>query len=544
MLIETSEEVDIYKRVDELRLKAVQAYNINPEKCHVGHLMLQGMYNNPEGINQIDAATDKTETNLSVAIRSSRLANAMSKCGLQTGDTVVLMGPNHLDLGIAFYACHYNGYSMCGIDTSVDSGDLAILCTYIKPRMVICQKSCEEKVKNALVENNLNGHIVVFDDPNNDIECFTQEHNGTERDFRPAEFNHSEINAWLMLTSGTTGIPKVATIPFDRLLNGICCWWAPFPAPFQTVMAMATLQWMSSLFYFASGPIRGYTRVQSSVPLKPELLIALINKYRPNVTAWTSFLLSQFITGAKNVWDLSCFKYIAIGGSAIDKPLLDKFRKQCNAFLYLVYGMTELLVPVFDFDSETPFGSTGTPKKKYQFKIIDEEGYVLDKPYQSGELWIKGDAFFTGYMNNPEETRETLTEDGWFKTGDIFYRDDRDYYYFVERKRLIIKHFGFMISPLQIEETIKRHPGIQEACVVSIPDYACGELPIAAIMKEDGHQVDSQEIFELLKDSLPEIKQLTGGLFFVDSMPETPSGKIHRAKIKDMALTTPKIFPI
>ncbi|KOB52053.1 Uncharacterized protein OBRU01_26602 [Operophtera brumata] len=116
------DKIYIRQHVTALKLKAAQNYNISPEKCHIGHVILQGLLDRPFALNQIDAATDERETNISVAKRSSRLASAMHKCGLRAGDTVVLMGYNHLDLAIPFYACHFNGYSMCAIDTTVTPG--------------------------------------------------------------------------------------------------------------------------------------------------------------------------------------------------------------------------------------------------------------------------------------------------------------------------------------------------------------------------------------------------------------------------------------
>ncbi|KAG6448550.1 hypothetical protein O3G_MSEX005564 [Manduca sexta] len=535
---------DINKRATFLKLKAAQRLNIAPEKCHIGHILLQGMLEDPNSLNQIDGATDARETNISVAMRSCRLASAMVNSGMEPGDPVIITGRNHLDLAIPFYACHFNGYPLCGIDPMITAADMNALFPYIKPKMIFCEQENVQKVKDALASIRCKAQIVVFDDSTCDLEYYIKEKNGTERNYRPAEFDHSKITAWLMLTSGTTGQPKVAIIPFDTLLNGVCCWWTPFTDVFETTLVMANLQWMSALMFFVTGSVLGYTRLQTSVPLTPQILVMLINKYRPNVTAWTPYLLGQFLVAAENVCDLSSFRYIAIGGSAIEKPLYERFSKKCGAFLYLVYGMTELLVPVFDFDENTPFGSTGIPSTKYQFKLIDNDNQIVDQPLKTGELWIKGDAFFKGYLNNAEETKTILTDDGWFKTGDMFYRDEQNLYYFVERKRLLIKHFGFLIAPLQLEEVIKRHPGVLEACVVGVPDPECMELPIAAILKKNGMKVDPQEIFDLLKKELPDLKQLRGGLFFVDSFPVTPSGKVHRAKVKEMALITPRIMPV
>ncbi|KAJ8732661.1 hypothetical protein PYW07_015260 [Mythimna separata] len=522
-------------RVERFRKSAAERYALKEKDVHIGHLILEGMLDAPDMICQIDFTTEQEETNKSVADRARSLASAMVNAGLKPGDPAIIMSNNNLDICIPYFACHFGGYPMCAIDPSCGPNDLIRLFPYIFPKIVFCQKACEDKIKEAFKANNLEGTIVILDDKESNLEAFVKKYNGTQVNYRPALFDQSKTTAWLMLTSGTTGLPKVAIIPFDTLLNGVQNWWSPFPESCDVIMAMATLQWVSSLLYFISGPLKGSTRVQSSGPLTPMKIVEIINKYKPNTTAFTPFLLGHFLNVAEKTCDLSCFKHILIGGSAMEKPLLDRFRKICDAFLYLAYGMTELLAPIFDFNDETPFGSTGKPQSQYEFKLIDDEGKPLEGPHKTGELWVKGNAFFTGYLNNPEETKTMLTDDGWFKTGDLFYKDEQDYYYFVERKRLLIKHFGFLISPLQIEAIIKRHPSVVDACVVCVPNAGCQEMPIIALQRRNGDKIDVKEIYDLIRKNM-EGKQVSGGLFFVDSLPVTPSGKIHRIKVKEMAL--------
>ncbi|KAI5644076.1 AMP-binding enzyme domain-containing protein [Phthorimaea operculella] len=536
-------QIFIRDRVAELRTKAADRYHITEDECHIGHIVLESMLERPDDVHQIDGATGKSETNISVANRSRRLASAMTKSGLKVGDHVVIIGNNHLNLCIPYFACHYNGYSMCAVDPMITLPDLTSLFHYINPKMVFCPHSKQEDVYQALDKNKKKACVHPFGEDPQDLEKFIKEHNGTKVVFKPTILDQKKTTCWLMMTSGTTGLPKVAIIPYETLLNGLCAWWSQFTEHWEVTLAMATIQWMSSLIFFVSAPLMKNIRLQSSANMTPQLLVGLINKYKPGATAWTPYLLGQFLQAAKDVVDLSSFKYIAIGGSAIEKDLYDSFSEKCSAYLYLVYGMTELLVPVFEFNKNTPFGSVGKPYPHFEYKIIGDRGQLLDKPNETGELWIKGDAFFKGYYNNPQETEKLLTSDGWLKTGDIFYRTEDDYYYFVERKRLLIKYTGFWISPLQLEEVINRHPDVNTSCVVGIPDRQTTETPVAAVVKKAGSSVTAQDIFDLIKKEMPEIKQVHGGLFFVDKLPETPSGKLHRAKIKDLALVAEKTYP-
>ncbi|XP_049866238.1 luciferin 4-monooxygenase-like [Pectinophora gossypiella] len=550
---------EITQRLSKLRIKAAYRYNITPEKCHIGHLVLEGMLEQPTVVCQIDAATNAQESNLSVATRSMRLASAMRKFGLSPGDPVVISGPNHLDLTIPFYSCHLMGYSSCTIDPSVILSDLKYLFTIIKPKLIVCQKDCVDKYREALEVNSLQSRIITFDDKSNDMETFIREYNGTEFRFEPAtDFNPSKTIAWMMLTSGTTGLPKVALIPYDTLLNGIQEWWLLSGSDvIAMTMVLTSTQWVSSLIFFISTAIRPYTRLQCSQPVTPQLMVHMINTYKPHATGWTPYIMWRFIQAGSKVVDLSCFKHILVSGAPVEKHIIEQFQKVCNARLHLCYGMTELLVVIFKYDMDTtPFGSAGKTMSQYKYRLIDDQGDDVTEPNKSGELWVKGDAFFQGYLNNKEETKTMLTDDGWLKTGDIFYRDENDYYYFVERKRLLIRYLTYwvdnifyyiiliqsVVSPLQLEQVIKQHPCVSDACVVGLPNPQTIEYPVAAILKKNGNTVDPQAIFDLVKRELPEVKHLHGGLFFVEGFPMTPSGKVHRTKIKEMAQAAERVF--
>ncbi|KAJ2946917.1 hypothetical protein O0L34_g16258 [Tuta absoluta] len=539
----------MYEPVEEvagrLQKQAAARHGIKPEQCHVGHYILEGLLDKPMLINQIDAATDTQESNISVALRSMRVASAMHNYGLVPGDRVAIIARGQLDMAIPFYACHFMGYTICTMDPDLEVGDMKRLYAKIEPKITFTIEYSASKNEEALKANNLEAKVVVFYDKGNDLEAFIQMYKGTEINFSPAVgFNTAETTAWLMLTSGTTGTPKAAIIPYDHVLNAAIVWWEGH-FDIKSNMILTSLQWLTSLVYTMSAPIKQFTKIQSSERIGPELLIRMINKYKPEATAWTPFLLARFVLGPRNICDLSCLKHILVGGGNVEKQIVDEFKKICPARLYLAYGMTEIVIPIFQVQlANTPFKSSGKAfLERYQYRLIDENGKDVTEPNKNGELWVKGYGFFTGYLKDEEEQKKILNEDGWVMTGDIFCRDENHFYFFVERKKLLIRYMGTFVSPLEIEEVIKRHPGVAEACVVSIPNPTTMELSCAVIMKKNGTNIDPNEIFDVVNSALPDKKQLHGGMLFVDSFPTTVSAKINRSKVAQMALTAPKILP-
>ncbi|KOB78320.1 Uncharacterized protein OBRU01_02685 [Operophtera brumata] len=208
-------------------------------------------------------------------------------------------------------------------------------------------------------------------------------------------------------------------------------------------------------------------------------------------------LLRDLISGKREVCDFTCFELIMLGGSAVYSNLFEE-------------------LGLVDIDTERD----------------------INEPNINGELWLKGPGLFKGYYKNPEATKETFAEGGWFKTGDLFYRDESWSFYFVERTKLLLKYRNHQISPVELEAVIRQHPGVLDVAVTGIPDPECGELPVACVVPAPGREPSAQEIKDLVKELLADSKQLRGGVIFLKQLPVTASTKVHRRKIKEIALNT------
>jgi 4-coumarate--CoA ligase len=125
------------------------------------------------------------------------------------------------------------------------------------------------------------------------------------------------------------------------------------------------------------------------------------------------------------------------------------------------YGLTETSpVTHMNPDDKVRYGASGMAIRNTECRIVDTAtGTDLDVN-QRGELWIRGPQVMRGYLNNPQATRDTITEDGWLKTGDIAYRDDDGYYFVVDRVKELIKYKGMQVAPAELEALLLTHPAI------------------------------------------------------------------------------------
>ncbi|CAB3259644.1 unnamed protein product [Arctia plantaginis] len=278
----------------------------------------------------------------------------------------------------------------------------------------------------------------------------------------------------------------------------------------------------------------------TSAPSTTEHIIDIINEYKPVLATMGPFMVASILKSKKEC-DLSCFGRLTIAGSKTPEKLLLQLRDRWlpGAIVNEIYGQTENLGLILSPNPSGPIGNCGHCPFEWQknVKLVDPENNIeIKEPNVPGEMITKITGF-SEYYNNPEETKNAFTVAGWFKTGDILYRDEGGNYFFVERLKMLIKYRGYHIRPSEIETVILEHPGVSDVSVTSIPDEEDGEHPVACVVRKIGSNVTAQEIKDLVASKRSNSQQLRGGVVFLNEIPLTSTGKIARGKIKQIALT-------
>ncbi len=177
-------------------------------------------------------------------------------------------------------------------------------------------------------------------------------------------------------------------------------------------------------------------------------------------------------------------------------------------------------------------GTIGVPLPSTDIKLVDENGNEITEFGKPGELWAKGPQVMKGYLNRPDETAKTLTEDGWLKTGDIaIWVNENGYLKIVDRKKDMILVSGFNVYPNEVEDVLAQHEGILEVAVIGIPDEKSGEAVKAFIVKKDPN-LTREDVLEFAKEHLTNYKR-PKHIEFVDELPKSNVGKILRRKLKE-----------
>jgi len=224
-----------------------------------------------------------------------------------------------------------------------------------------------------------------------------------------------------------------------------------------------------------------------------------------------------------------------MGSAPTTQQLIDAVKKTFpGAAVSYIYGTTEAGPVMFGPHPDgrhQPDMALGWPRPDVEVRLVGPDGRDCDE----GMLWIRTPANMTGYLNLPDKTREVLTTDGWYISGDILRRDETGAYYFVGRADDMFVCGGENIYPGEVETVLERHPDIIQACVVPVPDEIKHEKPFAFVVARSGSQVTEEEIKRHALAHAPAF-QHPRHVVFVTELPLASTGKVDRVALRRRAL--------
>jgi acyl-CoA synthetase (AMP-forming)/AMP-acid ligase II len=179
---------------------------------------------------------------------------------------------------------------------------------------------------------------------------------------------------------------------------------------------------------------------------------------------------------------------------------------------------------------DLPLGDfLGFPLPPYKLKVIDDDGNDAPRG-QVGELVVKGPGVLKGYHGNKDATDEVLTDDGWLRTGDLARQGPFGLIAFAGRKKHVIKHGGYSVFAVEVEQQLEQHPDVAEAAVVGLPDERKGEVPVAAVRLKQGANVSEQQLVDWCNEQMADYKA-PGQIRIVDDLPRTGTDKVQKDEV-------------
>jgi acyl-CoA synthetase (AMP-forming)/AMP-acid ligase II len=229
-------------------------------------------------------------------------------------------------------------------------------------------------------------------------------------------------------------------------------------------------------------------------------------------------------------FDLSSLELILSGAAPLGEGVAIEAANRVGCNIAQGYGMTEAspVTHLLPIDSDpNKIGSIGVPIPNTEVMIVDPETEQPLKTNQNGEIWIRGPQIMKGYLNRAEATNESITQEGWYRTGDIGYVDDEGFFYAVDRIKELIKYKGMQVAPAELEALLLTHESIADVAVIPVADEEAGELPKAVVVRKNELPVTSEEVMSFVAEKVAPHKKIRL-VEFVDKIPKSASGKILR----------------
>ena len=270
----------------------------------------------------------------------------------------------------------------------------------------------------------------------------------------------------------------------------------------------------------------------------PALIAEVFAKYRPTVFFAVPTVFRMLIEHARqgNPLDASSIKFSVSAGEMLPLATWNEWKALAGSEIIETIGTTELLHAfIHNYRDDNRPGSSGVVLEGYECKLTDEHGNVVAGAGR-GHLHARGGSAIPYYLNKPEKTAETI-RDGWVRTGDVYRRDEEGFYWFEGRSDDLFKCSGMWVSPGEVEDAVCKHPAVMEAAVIAESDAHGGTIAAAYVLLRPGHAADDaleQAIKDEAAKTLPRFKR-PQRIRFMDALPRTPTGKVQRFKLREMA---------
>ena len=348
----------------------------------------------------------------------------------------------------------------------------------------------------------------------------------------------SQDIALLQYTGGTTGKSKAAVLTHGNILSNIeqlNVWVGPIVVPGKESIITALplyhiFSFTVNLMYFYS---IGSNNILITNPRDLKSFVNTLKKHKFTVITGVNTLFNLLLTSSsfKKI-NFSTLKFTVGGGMSVLSSTAKKWKKITGVDITQGYGLTETAPIVSVNIISEPFnGTIGPPMPSTDISIRDEKNNELNIN-QEGELCVKGPQVMSEYWNNPEETKNSFTDDGFFKTGDIAIINESGSLKIVDRKKDMIISSGFNVYPNEIEDYVSQHPDVRECGVIGVNDSNRGESIKLFIVKEEKN-LGEIEVIDFCKKGLA-VYKIPKKVIFIDEIPKNNVGKILRRKLREL----------
>ncbi|MEM8972081.1 MAG: class I adenylate-forming enzyme family protein, partial [Pseudomonadota bacterium] len=457
----------------------------------------------------------KVYSHRDIEVEANACARGLLARGLGVGDAVAIFSPNRAEFLISYLGVLRAGLIAVPFSYKFPPEIVSFILEDANIRLVLCDDERGQSLRTEI-------QTVSYDDDGPDGFAAMLDP-GPFETFRPSD----DDVAMVLYTSGSTGRPKGVPLTHKGHL------WALRKRMMGTGLDQHRILVAAPLYHMNALCVSLFALAASaSIVMLPEFnaerYLQAIERYKCTwLTSVPTMIAMCFARpDVLEQTDVSSVRIVRMGSAPISPKLWSQVKETFDgASLMNGYGTTEAGPIVFGPSpgKTVPDLSVGFPNPEVDLKLVDEAGNEAEQ----GVLWHRTPATMSGYLNLEEKTREVLTEEGWYISGDVFRRDENGAFFFVGRSDDMFVCGGENIYPGEVEGMLVNHPEIMQACVVPVPDDIKGEKPIAFVVRTAGSELSADDVKQFALRSAPAF-QHPRLVTFLDELPLAGPGKIDR----------------
>lgn len=478
--------------------------------------------------------------------KTDQTAAFFQSLGIGHGDMVMLILKRRIEFWFSIIALHKLGATAIPATHLLTKKDIVYRCKAADIKMIVCagEEIITKHIIDALPESPSVEQLVSIgpDIP----EGFKDFHKGLEAApafIKPEHPNCNEDTSLMYFTSGTTGEPKMVAHDFTYPLGHISTgsFWHNLHEN-SLHLTIADTGWGKAVWGKLYGQMIAGANifVYDHEKFTPADILQKIQDCKITSLCAPPTIFRFLIKEDIRKYDLSSLEYCTTAGEALNHSVYETFKEITGIRLMEGFGQTETTLTLATFPWMEPKpGSMGVPNPQYDIDLLTPDGRSAEDGEQ-GQIVIRTDkgkplGLFKEYYRAAE-----LTEDAWhdnvYYTGDVAWRDEDGYFWFVGRADDVIKSSGYRIGPFEVESALMTHPAVVECAITGVPDEIRGQVVKATIVLSKNYKSQAGE--ELIKELQNHVKRITAPykyprvIEFVDELPKTISGKIRRVEIR------------
>lgn len=478
---------------------------------------------------------------------SDKTASFFQSIGIGRGDKVMLILKRHYQFWFSIIALHKLGATVIPATHLLTKKDIIYRCHMANIKAIVCSgdEIVTRHIMDALPECDSVEAVVstgpIVPEKWYDFNSSIEKAKPFER---PAIANSNDDVSLLYFTSGTTGEPKMVahdfTYPLGHIITG--SFWHNLHED-SIHLTLADTGWGKAVW----GKLYGQWIAGANVfvydfdKFEPVDVLHMIQQYGITSFCAPPTVFRFLIREDLSKFDLSTLKYCTIAGEALNPSVFEEWKRLTGIRLMEGFGQTETTLTVATYPwCEPKPGSMGKKGPMYDIDLVDDNGVPVEDGVH-GEIVVrlhdgkKPLGLFKEYLNDPVLTSKAM-QNNIYHTGDVAWRDEDGYYWFVGRKDDVIKSSGYRIGPFEVESALMTHPAVVECAITGVPDEVRGQVVKATIVLAAGYK--GKEGPDLVKEIQNHVKRVTAPykypriVEFVEELPKTISGKIRRSAIR------------